>query len=71
MTTTHLVVPGNWVSVSGGKWHLLATDSVPQEFNEQVTARCGATFAALNVTGGEAPPTTDYYICKRCVRVEN
>lgn len=63
---TSLIVPGNWTSVSGGKWHLLATDRVPESPLETVVARCGANFQQLNVSGGEAPPCTDYHVCKHC-----
>lgn len=69
MPTSHLVVPGNWASVKGGKWHLLASDTVPQSFREHVTSQCGVAFEPLNITGGEAPSTNDFYICKRCVAV--
>ena len=69
MPTRNLVVPGNWACVEGGKWHILATDAVPQSFRESVKSRCGVAFETLNVTGGEAPPTNDYYICKRCIAV--
>lgn len=68
MPTRDKVVPGNWASVQRGQWHLLSTDAVPQNFRDNVTSRCGITFAPFNVTGGEAPPTNDNYICGNCSR---
>lgn len=65
MPTTDKVVPGNWVSVRGGKWHL-ATSERPEPTREE-TAVCGVKFYPLNVTWGEAPPTIDYWVCKKCV----
>lgn len=67
--TMTLVVPGNWASVRGGKWHLLPGAWVePIGRIQPMTSLCGVTFTPLNVTGGEAPPTNDYYICKHCVK---
>jgi hypothetical protein len=68
MPTTLLVVPGNWASVKGGKWHLATGTYTPKSFREAVTSECGIRFTPLNVTGGEAPPTNDYWICSKCIR---
>lgn len=65
--TRNNVVPGNWASVRGGKWHLLPGVALPN-FREDATSLCGVTFEPLNVTGGEAPPTHDAHICAHCVR---
>jgi hypothetical protein len=71
MPTTLLVVPGNWASVKGGKWHLLPGTWVePDGLLGAMTSLCGVTFTPLNVTGGEAPPTNDYWICARCAKAE-
>jgi hypothetical protein len=63
-----LVVPGNWASVKGGKWHLISTDVTADNFREPVTSRCRIRFVPLNATGGEAPPTNDYWICAKCAK---
>lgn len=62
--TRDKVVPGNWASVSGGKWHLV-TDHEPGGPN-LAHSLCGLAFYPGNVTWGEAPPTNDYHICARC-----
>lgn len=65
--TRYRVVPGNWASVRGGKWHLVEGEVVPA-WRDEVTAVCGVKFYPLNVTGGEAPPTNDAHICLHCYR---
>ncbi len=67
MPTRNNVVPGNWGSVQDGKWHLLS-GGIPTSFSDKVASRCGLTFEPFNVTGGEAPPTNDHYICLHCAR---
>lgn len=63
--STHYAIPGNWGSVSGGKWHL--THSEQPDPRRDETALCGLTFRPLNVCWGEAPPTNDHYVCLRCL----
>lgn len=64
--TTSNVVAGNWASVRGGKWHLIPGNN-PPAFRQEIKSLCGITFEPLNVTGGEAPPTNDHYVCKHCI----
>jgi hypothetical protein len=65
--TRNLVVPGNWASVKGGKWHLIPGNEMPT-WQATTTSKCGIRFEPLNVTGGEAPPTNDYWICSKCTK---
>jgi len=64
MPTRDKVIPGNWASVQGGKWHVVTQDR--PAFRQLATSLCGLTFEPFNVTRGEAPPTNDRYICCRC-----
>ena len=74
MVTTLMVVPGNWASVKGGKWHILPGPYREDEIRDAilqgrpVTSKCGTRFVPLNVTGGGAPPTNDHWICVKCVK---
>ena len=65
--TRNLVVPGNWASVKGGKWHLVPGTETPS-WRNVTTGKCGVRFEPLNVTGGDAPPTNDHFICSKCSR---